>query len=96
MAALNESELGEYCRKRGLYPEQIQAWHCACEQANDWAGERSRRSQADQDHGIEPAPIAGIACGAVGCPKLSEFPLVQPIVLHGRKTKLSLRLAPES
>ncbi|MFT5173648.1 MAG: hypothetical protein ACI8W7_001826 [Gammaproteobacteria bacterium] len=22
-AALNETELGEYCRKRGLYPEQI-------------------------------------------------------------------------
>jgi transposase len=25
-AALNESELGEYCRKKGLYPEQVQRW----------------------------------------------------------------------
>jgi len=25
-AALNESELSEYCRKKGLYPEQIQRW----------------------------------------------------------------------
>ena len=47
-AALNEAELGEYCRKRGLYPEQIQAWRSACEQANDWAGERARQSHAEQ------------------------------------------------
>jgi len=24
--ALNELELGEYCRKKGLYPEQIEEW----------------------------------------------------------------------
>ncbi|WP_208991308.1 IS3 family transposase [Pseudovibrio sp. Tun.PSC04-5.I4] len=35
-AALNEADLGEYCRKRGLYPAQIAAWRVACEQANDW------------------------------------------------------------
>jgi transposase-like protein len=35
-AALNESQLAEYCRKRGVYPEQIKAWRKACEQANDW------------------------------------------------------------
>ena len=35
-AALSEAELGEYCRKRGLYPEQLKAWRAACEQANDW------------------------------------------------------------
>jgi len=35
-AALNEADLGEYCRKRGLYPAQIAAWRAACEQANDW------------------------------------------------------------
>ncbi len=37
-AALNEAELGEYCRKRGLYPEQIRRWRQACEQANQGAG----------------------------------------------------------
>jgi transposase-like protein len=51
-AALNEAELGEYCRQRGLYPEQIRAWRAACEQANDWDREQQRRSretqQADQ------------------------------------------------
>ena len=35
-AALNEADLAEYCRKRGLYPAQIAAWRAACEQANDW------------------------------------------------------------
>lgn len=25
-AALNETELSEYCRKQGLYPEQVQRW----------------------------------------------------------------------
>ncbi len=47
-AALNEAELSAYCRKRGLYPEQVRAWRTACEQANDWAGERARQSQAEQ------------------------------------------------
>ena len=47
-AALNEAELSEYCRQRGLYPEQIQAWRSACEQANDWAAERAHQSQAEQ------------------------------------------------
>jgi transposase-like protein len=35
-AALNEADLAEYCRKRGLYPAQVTAWRSACEQANDW------------------------------------------------------------
>ena len=35
-AALNEADLSEYCRKRGLYPAQVTAWRVACEQANDW------------------------------------------------------------
>lgn len=33
-AALNETELAEYCRKRGLFAEQIRDWRQACEQAN--------------------------------------------------------------
>ena len=32
----NEVELGEYCRKKGIYPEQTKSWCEACEQANDW------------------------------------------------------------
>ena len=36
-AALNEADLAEYCRKRGVFAAQIKAWRGACEQANDWA-----------------------------------------------------------
>lgn len=42
-ATLNEAELAEYCRKRGLYPEQVRAWREACEQANDWDRSQNRR-----------------------------------------------------
>jgi transposase-like protein len=45
-AAMNAHERAEYCRQRGLYPEQIMAWRASCEQANDWsAREEQRRSQ---------------------------------------------------
>ena len=33
-ASLNQAELAEYCRKKGLYAEQIAAWKNACMDAN--------------------------------------------------------------
>lgn len=42
VAGLNEVELAEYCRRKGLYVEQIQAWRAACEQANATAAEQAR------------------------------------------------------
>ena len=30
-AALNEAELAEYCRKKGLYPEEVKAWRTQAE-----------------------------------------------------------------
>lgn len=35
-AAMNEAQRGEYCRKKGIYPEQLCQWRVACEEANDW------------------------------------------------------------
>jgi transposase-like protein len=35
-APLNATDLAEYCRRRGLYPEQLRVWREACERANDW------------------------------------------------------------
>lgn len=32
-AAFNEAELAEYCRKQGLYPEQVKRWRAQAEQA---------------------------------------------------------------
>ena len=43
-AALSEIELSEYCRRKGLYPEQIQAWREACVQ-----GQQSARAQQQAD-----------------------------------------------
>ncbi len=35
-AAMSQAEIAEYCRQRGLYPEQLTQWREACERANDW------------------------------------------------------------
>lgn len=50
-AALNEAELAEYCRRKGLYVEQIAAWRAACQSANANAAElvRSQREQSKED-----------------------------------------------
>ena len=45
-ASLNKADLSAYCREKGLYPEQIQQWRTACEQANDW--DRSQNQQLKQ------------------------------------------------
>lgn len=44
-AGMNATELAEYCRTRGLYPEQVHGWRRACEQAPVWAEERDRGVQ---------------------------------------------------
>ena len=41
-ASLNETELSEYCRRKGLYVEQVVAWREACEQANASSEENAR------------------------------------------------------
>jgi len=33
-ASLNEVELGEYCRRKGLYPQMIDAWENTCRHAH--------------------------------------------------------------
>ena len=47
-AAMNEAEVAEYCRSRGLYPAQIETWRAACEVANDWDRESQRQLKAAQ------------------------------------------------
>ena len=41
-ASLNEAELGEYCRKKGLYAEQIEHWKQACQEANETSAQLSK------------------------------------------------------
>ncbi len=42
-AALSEVELAEYCRRRGLFPEQLERWRASCEQANERSLHASRQ-----------------------------------------------------
>jgi transposase len=44
-ASLNEVELGEYCRRKGLYPQQISAWRHTCMQANAAVAPKVDRAQ---------------------------------------------------
>jgi len=44
-APMTEAELSEYCRKHGLYPEQIEAWKTACMGANVQSDEQTKRSR---------------------------------------------------
>jgi len=47
-AGMNEAELAEYCRRKGLYPEQLARWRRACETADDWDREVNRRLKSEQ------------------------------------------------
>ena len=46
-APMNAVDLGEYCRRRGVYPEQLRVWREACERANDW--ERAATSRITRE-----------------------------------------------
>lgn len=52
-APLNEVELSEYCRRKGVYPEQIEQWRLACEQANQQGQEKSNKEQAKRIKELE-------------------------------------------
>ena len=47
-ASLNELEVGEYCRRKGLYPEQIANWKKAFIQGSNPAANRAEREQLQQ------------------------------------------------
>lgn len=42
-ASMNETELAEYARKKGLYVEQIKAWQDACRNANGGVAKEAAR-----------------------------------------------------
>jgi len=55
-ASMNEADFGEYCRRQGLYPEQLRVWRTACERANDWeraATQRITRETKDAQQRIQ-------------------------------------------
>lgn len=42
-ANLTEIEISEYCREKGVYPEQVKEWKEACINANDNARKKAQR-----------------------------------------------------
>jgi transposase len=41
--SMNQVELAEYCRKKGLYKEQIEAWRSACLSANGRESDQTKQ-----------------------------------------------------
>jgi len=46
-ASLNEIEMAEYCRTKGLFVEQVEAWRDACMQANGGIAQQAAQLQKD-------------------------------------------------
>ena len=44
-APMNEAEFSAYCREKGLYPEQVEAWRESCMHASANAAEQDKRSR---------------------------------------------------
>lgn len=49
-ATLSEIELAEYCRAKGLFVEQVEAWRDACMQANGGIAEQASKLQKELRH----------------------------------------------
>ncbi len=47
-ASLNEEEIAEYCRRKGIYPDQLRVWRRACEAANDWDKQAGVKLKSEQ------------------------------------------------
>ena len=47
-ATMSQSELAEFCRTKGLYPEQVQRWKEACQNANDWEQKTSAQLEKER------------------------------------------------
>ena len=46
--SLNEEETAEYCRRKGIFPEQLVVWREACEAANDWDKQAGLKLKSEQ------------------------------------------------
>lgn len=46
-ATMTENELAEYCRSKGLYVEEVQAWRDACMQANGGVAKQATMLQRE-------------------------------------------------
>ena len=62
-ASMNESELAEYARKKGLYVEQIKSWKDACMNANGGVAKEAAKLNRDlKNSQIEVKNLKGFRC----------------------------------
>jgi transposase-like protein len=47
-ATLSETELSEYCRSKGIYPEQVKEWKAACIGSNQTTAQRKQQQIAER------------------------------------------------
>ncbi len=52
-APLSEAELSEYCRRKGIQPEQIRQWRAACEVANAPVHSKSSLEQRREEQAAQ-------------------------------------------
>ena len=45
-ASLSEIEVGEYCRRKGIYPEQLSVWKQACIQGNMKTNDQKKKIES--------------------------------------------------
>ena len=83
-ASLNESELAEYARKKGLYVEQIKAWKDACMNAN---GGIAKEAKASDDPKAKILVKAGMVMIAI-----TEGLLLFSDILDYRKSRIEEKL----
>lgn len=48
IAPMSQAEFSAYCREKGLYPEQVEAWRDSCMNANANAAEQDKRSRQER------------------------------------------------
>lgn len=48
VANMNEAQISEYCRKKGIFPEQVEQWRTACMQANEAQPKQLSKSEKQQ------------------------------------------------
>jgi transposase-like protein len=52
-APLSEIELSQYCRMKGIFPEQIQQWRLACQSANEATEPKPYAKQTSEQRRIK-------------------------------------------
>nr|WP_095833363.1 IS3 family transposase [Brenneria goodwinii] len=90
-ATLSEAELGEYCRRKGLYPQQIAQWKQAfIEQNNDSPADKAQLKQQAKENKQLKRELARKEKALAEAAALLVLPKkAQPLLRDGRRGRLT-------